>query len=79
METDDGVEERLGDEERRIWVAERHEMDHLGETIHNREHHRFTFDPRESLDEIQGDVAPHCRRHVDGLKQVRRMEVFLLR
>jgi len=59
MELDDVVEESLCHREGCIGVPERYKVNHLGETIDDRQHHRFTPNFRKSLHKIHGDVAPY--------------------
>jgi len=61
VESDDVVEESLGDGEGRVRVAQGNEVDHLGETIHHHDHDRLAADLGEPLHEVHRDVAPHGR------------------
>jgi len=67
MEAYDVVEQRLRDGESRVGVAERNEVDHLGETVHHCENNGLAADLGKTLDEVHGDVAPHGRRNLEGL------------
>uniref|UniRef100_A0A0A8YTK9 Uncharacterized protein n=1 Tax=Arundo donax TaxID=35708 RepID=A0A0A8YTK9_ARUDO len=59
VETHDVVEERLGDRQCCVWMAEGNEVRHLGEAIHDGQYHGFATDLGKPFDEVHGDVGPN--------------------
>ena len=79
MEADDAVEERAGDGRCRVGVAERDEVRVLGETIDDRQDHRFAGHLGQALDEVDGDIRPHLVRYFQRLQQsCRRLRLRLV-
>ena len=74
METYDAVKESVGDQSRRVRVAEGDEVRVLGEPVDNGEDDGLSVDLGKALDEVHRDIRPHLGRNVERLKKACRLE-----
>jgi hypothetical protein len=75
MEANNLVEECSGDSGGGVRVTQWHKVLILGETVHNRQDHRLPIHLWKPLDEVECNVRPNRRRHLQRLQQPSRMKM----
>ena len=69
MQSNDAIEESIGDEGGGVGVTQGNEMHILGEAVDHCENDGFAADLGQPLNEVHGDINPHLRRYFEGLQQ----------
>jgi hypothetical protein len=73
VQTNNPLEEGIGDGRGGVGVAEGDEVSIFGEVIDHREDDGFAMDFGQAHNEVHRDVDPHLGQYVEGLEQTRQL------